>query len=338
MTTLSRRSFAAGTGALAVSTFAIGNARAAEFTYKFANNLQLTHPLNIRAKEAADKIKEETGGRFELQIFPSSQLGSDTDTLGQIRSGAVDFFTLSGLILSTFVPAASINGVGFAFKDYPTVWRAMDGKLGEYVRAEIAKSRTILALDKIWDNGFRHTTSSKGPIATPADLANFKIRVPPSPLWTSMYRAFGSAPTTINFNEVYSALQSKVVDGQENPLAIVETAKLYEVQQFCSLTNHMWDGFWFLANRRSWEALPENIRGIVTKHINAAAVAERADVEKLSEGLQAQLSQRGMKFNAVDPAPFREKLKSAGFYTEWKGKFGDAAWATLEASVGNLGS
>src|ERR1700754_4949715 len=90
--TISRRTFTAGAGALAVSTFAIGKARAAEFTYKFANNLPATHPLNVRAQEAAAKIKEETSGRFELQIFPSSQLGSDTDTLGQIRSGAVDFF------------------------------------------------------------------------------------------------------------------------------------------------------------------------------------------------------------------------------------------------------
>jgi tripartite ATP-independent transporter DctP family solute receptor len=337
MMKMSRRTFAAGAGALAVSSFAIGKARAAEFTYKYANNLPLSHPLNVRAQEAANKIKEETGGRFELQIFPSSQLGSDTDTLGQIRSGAVDFFTLSGLILSTFVPAASINGVGFAFKDYDTVWKTMDGKLGAYVRDEIAKSRSIIAFEKIWDNGFRQTTSSSKPIATPADLVNFKIRVPPSPLWTSMYRAFDAAPTSINFNEVYSALQSKVVDGQENPLAIVETAKLYEVQQYCSLTNHMWDGFWFLANRRNWEALPENIRASVTKHINAAAVAERADVAKLTEGLQSKLAERGMKINAVDPAPFREKLKKAGFYTEWKGKFGDAAWSLLEGSVGALG-
>src|SRR5579871_2776079 len=334
MTKISRRHFAAGAGALGIATFAIGKARAAEFTYKYANNLPLTHPLNVRAQEAAAKIKDETGGRFELQIFPSSQLGSDTDTLGQIRSGAVDFFTLSGLILSTYVPAASINGIGFAFKDYDTVWKTMDGKLGEFVRGEIAKSGSIVALEKMWDNGFRQTTSSNKPIVTPADLANFKIRVPVSPLWTSMYKAFGASPTAINFNEVYSALQSKVVDGQENPLAIVETAKLYEVQQYCSLTNHMWDGFWFLANRANWEALPADIRNVVTKHINAAAVAERADVAKLTDGLQSTLSGRGMKFNSVDPAAFRDKLKSAGFYSEWKGKFGDAAWATLESSVG----
>ncbi len=336
MTKLTRRSFAAGTAALAVTGFSVGRARAAEFTYKFANNLALTHPLNKRAQEAAGKIKEETGGRFELQIFPSSQLGSDTDTLGQIRSGAVDFFTLSGLILSTLVPAAAINGVGFAFKDYDTVWKAMDGKLGDYVRAEIAKSRSIFAMEKIWDNGFRQTTSSGKPIVTPADLNNLKIRVPPAPLWTSMYKGFGAAPTTINFNEVYSALQSKIVDAQENPLAIIETAKLYEVQSFCSLTNHMWDGFWFLANKANWDALPKDIQAIVAKHLNAAGVAERADVAALTVNLQTELSGKGMKFNTVDATLFRDKLKNAGFYKEWEAKFGKEAWATLEAAVGSL--
>ena len=336
MTKLSRRSFTLGATAAGVSTFWISKARAAEFTYKFANNLALSHPLNKRAQEAADKIKAETNGRFELQIFPSSQLGSDTDTLGQIRNGAVDFFTLSGLILSTLVPAAAINGVGFAFDSYDTVWKAMDGKLGQYVKAEIAKSRQIFAFDTIWDNGFRQTTTSTKPIVNPADFEGMKLRVPPAPLWTSMFKAFGSAPTTINFNETYSALQSKIVDGQENPLAIIETAKLYEVQQFCSTTNHMWDGFWFLANRRNWEALPEDIRGIVSKHINAAGLAERADVASLTTGLRDALSSKGMKFNDVNAALFRDKLRAAGFYAEWKGKFGDEAWSTLEASVGKL--
>ena len=311
-------------------------AHAAEFTYKFANNLALSHPLNIRAQEASNAIKEETKGRFELQIFPSSQLGSDTDTLGQIRNGAVDFFTLSGLILSTLVPTAAISGIGFAFDGYDSVWKAMDGQLGAFIRDEIAKSRQIIAFDKIWDNGFRQTTTSTKPIVNPADFDGMKLRVPPAPLWTSMFKAFGSAPTTINFNETYTALQSKVVDGQENPLAIIETAKLYEVQQYCSMTNHMWDGFWFLANRRNWEALPEDIRASITKNINAAGLAERADVAKLSGSLREQLTGKGMKFNDVNAALFREKLRAAGFYSEWKQKFGDQAWSTLEASVGKL--
>src|SRR5216683_7792099 len=235
----------------------VARAQTAEFTYKYANNLPDAHPMNARAKEMSAAIKTETNGRVDLQVFPNNQLGSDTDTLSQVRSGGVEFFTLSGLILSTLVLPASINGMGFAFPNYDTVWKAMDGDLGAYVRSQIEKAN-LDVMEKIWDNGFRQTTTSTKPIVSPDDLRGFKIRVPPSPLWTSMFEAFGSSPASINFNEVYSALQTKIVDGQENPLAIIATAKLYEVQKYCSLTNHMWDGFWFLANRRSFEKLPED--------------------------------------------------------------------------------
>jgi tripartite ATP-independent transporter DctP family solute receptor len=336
---LSRRHLfaAAGSTLLAGAVGAPFVARGAEvqWSYKYANNLPETHPMNVRAKEMAAAIKQETGGRFDLQIFPSSQLGSDTDTLSQLRSGGVEFFTLSGLILSTLVPAASINGMGFAFPNYDSVWKAMDGDLGDYIRGQIGKANLVV-MDKIWDNGFRQTTTSIKPIATPDDFRGMKLRVPPSPLWTSMFEAFGAAPASINFNEVYSALQTKIVDGQENPLAIISTAKLYEVQKYCSLTNHMWDGFWFLANRRAWEALPDDVRAIVAKNVNAAGVKERDDVATLNATLQQDLAAKGLAFNRPDPAPFRDKLRTAGFYTEWKKKYGDEAWAILENAVGKL--
>jgi tripartite ATP-independent transporter DctP family solute receptor len=313
----------------------VARAQAAEFTYKFANNLPDSHPLNTRAKEMSAAIKTETNGRVDVQIFPNNQLGADTDVLSQLRSGGVEFFTMSGLILATLVPAASINGMGFAFPDYPTVWKAMDGDLGAYVRGQIAKAN-LVAMDKIWDNGFRQTTSSTRPITGPEDYKGFKIRVPVSPLWTSMFKAFDAAPASINFNEVYSALQTKIVEGQENPLALISTAKLYEVQKYCSLTNHMWDGYWFLANRKAWEALPEDIRTIVAKNINAAAVKARVDTEQLNATVRQELTAKGLTFNQPDVAPFREKLRAAGFYSEWKSKYGEEAWAILEKSVGKL--
>jgi tripartite ATP-independent transporter DctP family solute receptor len=329
-----RHILALGAAGMVASPF-VARAQSAEFTYKYANNLPDAHPMNVRAREMAAAILKETNGRLEIKVFPSSQLGSDTDTLSQLRSGAVEFFTLSGLILSTLVPTASINGMGFAFKDYDSVWKAMDGDLGAFVRAQIAKAG-LVSMEKIWDNGFRQTTTSNKPIVTPDDLKGLKLRVPPSPLWTSMYKAFDSAPASINFNEVYSALQTRVVDGQENPLAIIATAKLNEVQKYCSLTNHMWDGFWFLANRRAWERLPEDLRKIAAKHIDAAGMKEREDVAKLNAGLQQELAAKGMIFNQPDPTPFREKLRSAGFYKEWQGRYGEEAWSILEKAVGKL--
>jgi tripartite ATP-independent transporter DctP family solute receptor len=212
----------------------------------------------------------------------------------------------------------------------------MDGDVGAYIRAQIAKVN-LVALDKIWDNGFRQITTSTKPIVTPADLEGFKIRVPVSPMWTSMFKAFGSAPTSINASEMYTALQTKVVDGQENPFAVISNFKLHEVQKYCSITNHMWDGFWTLINKRAWDRLPPNIRDVVAKHLNAAAMAERADVAAANATLQQELAAKGIVFNTPNTAPFRDKLRSAGFYSEWKAKFGDEAWAVLEKHTGKLG-
>lgn len=310
-------------------------AQSAEFNLKFASNLPITHPLNVRAKEAADAIRKETNGRVSIQIFPSSQLGTDTDMLSQVRSGAIDFFTLSGLILSTLVPVASINGIGFAWKDYQQVWPAMDGELGAFIRANIEKAN-LHPFEKIWDNGFRQITSSSKPINTPADLKGFKIRVPVSPLWTSMFKAFDAAPASINFGEVYSALQTRIVDGEENPLAVIQTAKLYEVQKYCSQTNHMWDGFWLLASGRNWAKLPKDIQAVITRHFNNAAVNERDDVRRLNNTLEVELKTKGLNFNAVNPDSFRSVLKKSGFYAEWKKKYGPEAWALLEKYTGKL--
>ncbi|MCV0397784.1 MAG: TRAP transporter substrate-binding protein [Rhizobiaceae bacterium] len=331
---ITRRSLMIGAAAVPlVSTIRYAGAQTAEFNYKYANNLPLSHPMNTRAQEAVDAIREETGGRVAIQIFPNNQLGADTDMLSQVRSGGVEFFTLSPLILSTLVANASISGIGFAFPSYDQVWPAMDGDLGAYVRGEIEKANLVV-MDKIWDNGFRQITSSVGPINTAEDLKGFKIRVPVSPLWTSMFTAFESAPASINFAEVYSALQTGIVDGQENPLAIISTAKLYEVQKYCSMTNHMWDGFWFLANKRAWEAMPEDLREVVAKHINEAAVNERADVADLNATLMDDLKSNGMEINEPQADSFRQKLADGGFYAEWKEKYGEDAWAILEKAVG----
>jgi tripartite ATP-independent transporter DctP family solute receptor len=332
---ISRRNLLAGASALALP---VGSAWAqkAQFTLKYGNNLPVMHPMNARAAEMAAKINAESKGRIDFQVYPNNQLGNDTDMLSQVRSGALDFFTLSPLILGTLVPAAQISGVGFAFKDYNQIWAAMDGDLGAHVRKQIAASSSLFAFEKIWDNGYRQMTSSTKPITSPDDLKGLKIRTPPSPFWVSMFKAFEASPATINFAEVYSSLQTRIVDAQENPLAIIATAKLNEVQKFCSITNHMWDGFWFLGNKKSFERLPADLQEIVTRNINASGLKERDDVKQLNDGLQAELKGKGMIFNNTDAEVFRTKLRAAGFYAEWHKKFGDESWAVLEKYTGKL--
>jgi len=322
-------------GAAGLSLVFVHRADAARQVFKYANNLPLAHPVNVRAREAAARIAKETDGRVSIRIFPNSMLGGDTQMLSQVRSGAIQFFTLSGLILATLVPVASINGIGFAFRQYDQVWAAMDGPLGAHVRAAIGKAG-LVAMDKMWDNGYRQITASTHPIAMPADLHGFRIRVPVGPLWISMFRALGAAPTAINFHEVYSALQTHIVDGEENPLAVIATANLYEVQKYCSLTDHMWDGFWMLANPAAWGRISAVDRSVVAAAWNDAALAERGDVAKLNATLEDELEAKGLKFNRPDPDAFRAALRQAGFYAAWRAKYGSEVWGLLEKSAGRL--
>ena len=333
---ISRRSFLmSGTAAGASIAFpgiAFGQA---QFKLKFANIMPVDHPLNVRMREASATIKERTNGQVDIQVFPASQLGTDADMLAQLRSGGIDFFAQTGLILATLVPVAAINGIGFAFSDYSKVWPAMDGALGKHVIDAFAKAN-LIAFDKMWDNGFRQTLSVAKPIRTPDDLKGFKIRVPPSPLWTAMFKSIGASPVSIPWGETYSALQTKVADGLENPLAGIYFAKMHEVGKYLSTTNHMWDGFWFLANKKSFEAMPAATRDIIIKVVNEAAIKQRADVEKLNSELQTELTAKGVQFIAVKPEAFRERLQQSGFYAEWKGRMGEQAWTLLEASAGKL--
>ena len=337
-TNLTRRGFIGAAATLTtVSTFGIRRASATPaFEYKYGTNVPATHPLTARALEAAEKIRKESDGRFELKVFPNNQLGGDTDMLSQVRSGALEFFSVSGVAgLSTVIPAGSMYGIGFAWPDYPTVWRAMDGELGALFRKQI-NGAGLFVMDRIWNSGFRQITTRSKPIVKPEDLAGLKIRVPVSALWTSMFSALGASPSSINLSEVYSALQTKVVDGQENPLVTIDTAKFFEVQKYCSLTNHMWDGYWFIGNRRAWERLPTDLKEIVSRNINDAALLQRVDIETLSNTLKADLQAKGLEFIDPDRPAFREALRKAGFYQDWKKKFGEEPWHVFEGAVGQL--
>jgi len=243
---------------------------------------------------------------------------------------------MPGTVLSTFIPSTALTGMGFIFTSYDKVWEAMDGEVGNYIRRNIEKSN-LVPFDALWDNGFRQITSSTRPIRTPDDLKNFKIRVPVVPLWVQMFKAFGAAPTSIPLSEAYSALQTKIADGQENPLALIEVAKFYEVQKFCSLTNHAWDGFWLLASGRVWKSVPDDVKQVLAKHFNVAAKKQRDDIAGSSAEQQKSLEAKGLTFNETDPNQFRQVLAQTTFYKDAKAKFGDEAWAVLQKYAGNIG-
>jgi tripartite ATP-independent transporter DctP family solute receptor len=316
---LFRRASITAAGAIASPTILHWPANAAEFAYKCGTALPDGHPLCIRGREAAAKIKEESGGRLDITFYTNSVLGQDTAMISQTIAGALEMYCLPIDLLAPKNEACGIFGVGFAFAGYDHVWEAMDG-----------------CIEKCPDHGFRQITMKSKPINTPDDLKGVKIRLPVAPYLIALFQALGASPTPINFGEVYSALQTGLVDGQENPLILIDTAKLYEVQKYCSLTNHVWAGIHYSFGNIYWQKLPPNLQQLSEKHFNAAALTEREDWQKMTKEEVQNLTGRGMAFNTPDVKPFQDMLKKGGFFGEMKKKSGDQAWALLEKYVGPL--
>ena len=236
----------------------------------------------------------------------------------------------------TFSPLASIENLAFAFKDRDTVFRAMDGDLGAVVRDDIASKGGVVCLERIWENGFRDITTSTKPIHTAADLAGLKIRVSPGKIRIDTFQSLGASPTPIALSELYTSLQTHVVDAQENPLILINQQKFFEVQKYVSLSEHIWSGYWTLANADIWKRMGSGIQGTVSHEFSAATLLARNDMTSLNAAVADQLTRRGMKFNPVDKATFKQKLSDAKYYDRWKAEFGTPAWTALEKYANKL--
>jgi tripartite ATP-independent transporter DctP family solute receptor len=333
-TVLSRASIAAA-GVLGGPAIMHWPAHAAEFSYKYGTALPDGHPMVIRSREAAAKIKEESDGKLDITLYTASVLGQDTAMMSQAIAGALEIYGMSLDILAQKSPSAAIFGVGFAFPNYEVAWKAMDGDLGGYCRS-LSEKVGLYCMDKAFDHGFREITSKAKPIIAPEDLKGFKIRLPVAPLFIALFKHLGASPTPINFGEVYSALQTGLVDGQENPLILIDTAKLYEVQKFCSMTNHIWVALHVSFNNAAWKRLPSGLQEIAHRNFSAAAMAERADWQVMDKTEMDKLKAGGLTFNSPDTKPFREALRKSGFYPDTKKEMGDEVWALLENYVGPL--
>jgi TRAP-type transport system periplasmic protein len=311
-------------------------AQAAEFSGKAGTNQPVDHPLSVAMKDLWDAVRKDTNGRLDVTVFPNNQLGGDTAMLQQLRAGALQVMTLDGGILESVVPVAAIQSVGFAFNDSAHAFRAFDGKLGAFVRGEIG-AKGLHAFDKIWENGMRQITTAVKPVRNAADINGMKIRTPNSRMALDLFKSLGAAPTPMNFSELYTALQTRVVDGQENPLANIEFARFFEVQKNLSLSSHMWGGYWLLAESEWFNKLPGDIQGVVTRNASRITDRQRSDVMKLNDSLIGKLQSQGMTVNRLTEADRASmKAKLADYYRRWKGEFGTTAWDLLEGYTGKL--
>jgi tripartite ATP-independent transporter DctP family solute receptor len=334
---IGRTTFLAGSAAAFASVAIVrAPARAAEHTRKWGHATQLNHPLHVNAVRVKNEVLARSKGRLAIQIFPNNQLGGDPAMLQQARTGALELYSGYGGIYASVAPLAGIEGVGFAFKNQAQALAAFDGPLGAAVRKEIEAKGGFVTFERPWVNGFRQITTSTKPIRAVADLEGLKIRTPPTKIWVDMFKELGAAPTPIAASEMYTALQTHVVDAQENPFTILETYRLFEVQKYVSVTNHMWSNFWVVANADAYRALPPDLQTILRDAVNKYALTNRREMELSNASLAEKMSRvYRMQVNSVDTAPFRARLKP--FYARERGEFGAEAFGLLEKSVGALG-
>ncbi len=304
----------------------------ARFHYRLGLNQPEASPTAQRLAEMAQAIVRETGGAMRLDVFPESRLGPDPQMMAEMRAGRLEFF-VAGATLGGLAPTSALPLLPFAFADSTAVFAALDGALGERIRNELA-ANGIHAFRRNLQNGFHHLTTAERPIRTAADLAGVKIRSPGGEIASDFFAAFGAEAGYVPFSQMYQALQERRFEGQSDPLGVVLSLKLYEVQSQLSLTGHWWSGFTLLANAAAWAALPADIRQIIERNAEACALAQRQDTEAINAAGAAELARLGMTVTTPDIASFRSKL--GPFYRRWRERAGAEAWRLLERHAGGL--
>jgi tripartite ATP-independent transporter DctP family solute receptor len=329
---LSRRSFL-GAGTLGAASIFVRPLGPVEYRFIQFHNQAVSSSLHRRLVEMWAAVRTETNGRIETEVFAENRgiQGSDPAALRMLVAGEVQFFTLMGGILGNVVPVAEAQQVPFMFRTAAQALKAMDGPLGTHVREEMATRGIYGFRVGTFDNGMRQIACATRPIVIPGDLAGLKMRVPDGEVFAETFRALGAEPIVINVNQIYDRLKAGTVAAQENPLAVVELFKLYEVVRYVSMTNHMWSGFNLMAHLGTWKRLPAGLRSVVERNAAKYVQAQRNDQRMLNARLRNGLAARGLVFNDVDEAPFRARL--SGVYQTWRERIGSKAWSLLESAA-----
>ncbi|WP_280155540.1 TRAP transporter substrate-binding protein [Piscinibacter sp. XHJ-5] len=271
------------------------------------------NPRHEAAVLFADRVKAKTGGRIEIQVAHSAQLGDDAAMITALRSGTLDISANSQGAIANVVPEYAALGLPFLFSDVQKAWQLLDGPVGaELAKRTAAKGMVVLGY---WDNGIRHTTNSKRAVKAPADLKGLKIRTPPDTMTVDIMQALGADTQQIKFAELYVALQQGVVDGQENPLANIASAKLYEVQKYLTLTGHKYESNPFVMSKRSWDKLSPADQKVFTEAAAEATQTQRKLSREADEKLVAELKAKGVQIDTVDRKAFVEATKPV--YVKW---------------------
>lgn len=309
----------------AVMFMAIMTASAAlaapEYTIKVGYIGSDTHPTMQAMKVFASDIDKGSKGKIKVELYPNAQLGGDRELTEAVQMGTIQMAIPSTSALAGFDKRVQVLDLPYLFTTRKAAFDAVDGELGKKLNSYLDKKGfTILGYQ---ENGFRHVTNSKRPVKTPADLKGLKIRTMENPMHIAYFKALGANPTPMSWGELYTALQQGTVDAQENPYAMIDDGKFYEVQKFVSETGHVFSYEVLIANKKFMDKLPKDLRNIVTESAVKAIKMQRSLLEKEEANFKAKVIKAGMKANSLTAAekkPFVEATKAV--YKQFEGDLG----------------
>lgn len=275
-----------------------------------AQTLRLPHccavdsHFDLGAKKFAELLDQKSGGKLKVRVFPGGQLGQETEVIQNVQSGTMEFTMIGHDPLAQFAPITTILSLPYLFRDHEQAFKLLAGPLGLQIETAL-RERGLRVLG--WgDNGARVYTNNSKPLNVPADLAGLKIRSPQSPVNLAVTKALGGIPVAIPYGEVYTALQQKTIDGQENAVINIYPARLYEVQKFMTMTDHLLSFTVLLVNDQFYAKLPDDQKQAVMAAAREATEFQRQASKRMSNEQTAEMEKKGVQVNRPNLAPFRD--------------------------------
>jgi len=289
-----------------------------QIVLKGATTPDASHPYNQGLIVYGEMLEERTNGKFRVETYPDSQLGSEREIIEGVQMGTIDLTVVSTAPLAGFSDAFLVTDLPFIFVDKPHAYRVLDGEIGEGIFAQL-EGTGIKGL-AFWENGFRNITNSKGPILTPEDVQGMKIRTMENQIHMDSFRQVGADPTPMAFGELFTALQQGTVDGQENPLPIISVSRFSEVQDHLALTGHFYAPAPLLISGALWDSLTDEEKEIFQQAAYDAREIERGMIQDMDDRLVEELEAEGMEITRPDKAAWQEAM--APVYEKWEETIG----------------
>lgn len=289
-----------------LATCTVASAQIQERTLRFGNVVQPDAPLAIGMQKFADIVAAKSGGKIKVQVIGGGSLGSESQQLSSVQGGVLDMTLPSATIMGTVVKDFTMLDFPFSFSKDEQVDALVDGPWGKAVMAKLPE-KGVIGLG-FWETGFRQFTNSRKPIVNIEDLKGLKLRVIPNPMFMDSFGALGTNPVPMAFTELYGALDSKAMDAQENPFAVIYTSKFYEVQKFLSVTNHVYTANPVVISKKTWDKLSAEEQKLIQDAVTEGGQFERKLSRDTAKKFRQELANKGMQINDV-PAPTLAKMQ-----------------------------